>query len=66
MFKSLSQDIAHSSAIAKYQVSPCSIYHPDVIEALPGEFTQPWKQFWIGYKPVISPIVETPTTVYQH
>lgn len=37
---------AHQSALGKYQVSPFSLYHPDVIAAYPQYFNRNWRRFW--------------------
>ncbi len=43
-------EIAHPAALGKYQVSPYSVYHPDVIRAInlaePGSFNRNWLNFW--------------------
>lgn len=46
MGRGLGYDAAHASALSKYQVSPFSVYHPDVIQALPGTFNDNWFAFW--------------------
>ncbi|GAB1159754.1 hypothetical protein YWY31_57790 [Paenibacillus illinoisensis] len=46
MGKGMSYDAAHASAIQKYEVSPFSVYHPDVITSMPGEFNSSWFKFW--------------------
>lgn len=44
-------DIAHSAVLNKYEVSPFSVYHPDVIQVLgPSHFNSSWWNFW-GIKP---------------
>jgi RHS repeat-associated protein len=44
-------DVAHSAVLNKYEVSPFSVYHPDVIQALgPSHFNSSWWNFW-GIKP---------------
>ena len=43
-------DIAHSSALNKYEVSQFSVYHPDVIENNSSQFSLAWKRFWEGNK----------------
>lgn len=44
-------DIAHAAVLNKYEVSPFSVYHPDVIQALgPSHFNSKWWNFW-GIKP---------------
>jgi filamentous hemagglutinin len=46
----LSYDAAHAEALQKYNVSPFSVYHPDVITTInkiePGSFNQNWLNFW--------------------
>jgi hypothetical protein len=44
--KGLPYDAAHASALGKYGVSPYSVYHPSVIEALPDWFDNAWRAFW--------------------
>lgn len=39
-------EVAHAAALRKYQVSPFSVYHPDVIRSLPEEFNANWLKFW--------------------
>ncbi len=39
-------DVAHAAALQKYGVSPFSVYHPDVVSALPGHFNDNWFNFW--------------------
>lgn len=43
-------DIAHPASLQKYQVSPFSVYHPDVIRQVnllePGSFNNNWIEFW--------------------
>ncbi|MEC0128992.1 WXG100 family type VII secretion target [Paenibacillus pabuli] len=46
MGKGMGYDAAHASAIQKYEVSPFSVYHPDVIKSMPGEFNSSWFKFW--------------------
>ncbi len=41
-------DAAHDAALLKYQVSPFSVYHPEVIQANPGIFNSSWFNFWGG------------------
>jgi len=43
-------DIAHSSALSKYEVSQFSVYHPDVIANNSSQFSLAWKRFWEGNK----------------
>lgn len=44
--RGLTYDAAHAGALAKYGVSPFSVYHPEVIQALSGEFNSNWLRFW--------------------
>ena len=37
---------AHQQALKDYEVSPFSVYHPDVIKAHPDEFNQKWQKAW--------------------
>ncbi|HBL14958.1 MAG TPA: hypothetical protein DD379_26905 [Cyanobacteria bacterium UBA11162] len=37
---------AHIKAIQYYQVSPFSLYHPEVIQACPDDFNQKWRDSW--------------------
>jgi filamentous hemagglutinin len=50
----LGYDAAHAASLNKYQVSPYSVYHPDVITTLteqtPGYFNNNWLRFW-GIEP---------------
>lgn len=46
MSRGVSYDIAHDAAIARYDVSPFSTYHPDVIRAFPDLFNDNWFNFW--------------------
>lgn len=46
MGRGLSYDVAHAAALEKYGVSPYSVYHPDVIKALPDHFNSNWSKFW--------------------
>ncbi len=39
-------DIAHPSALQKYEVSPFSVYHPEVIGKYSECFGPAWKKFW--------------------
>jgi YD repeat-containing protein len=45
---------AHQFALDKYQVSPFSVYHPEVISQLnriePGYFNNNWTKFWQEYQ----------------
>ncbi len=46
MGQGVEYDEAHAAAIAKYGVSPYSIYPPDVINAFPDVFNNNWFAFW--------------------
>lgn len=37
---------AHQQALKYYEVSPFSVYHPDVIKAYPDEFNKNWEIAW--------------------
>jgi len=39
-------EVAHAGALSKYGVSPFSVYHPEVIKALPDVFNENWFKFW--------------------
>jgi len=39
-------DVAHSAALAKYDVSPFSVYHPDIIQAFRADFSPAFRRFW--------------------
>lgn len=39
-------DAAHDAALRKYDVSPFSVYHPEVIQSNPGLFNPNWRAFW--------------------
>lgn len=46
MQQGLSYNEAHQQALKDYDVSPFSVYHPDVIKACPDEFNKNWKIAW--------------------
>jgi YD repeat-containing protein len=46
MARGLSYDVAHAASLEKYGVSPYSVYHPDVIRAMPEHFNSNWYKFW--------------------
>lgn len=52
MARGLDYPSAHQAALSKYQVSPFSVYHPEVIQQInliePGSFNPKWLQFWRG------------------
>lgn len=46
MRQGLSYNEAHQQALKDYDVSPFSVYHPDVIRAYPDEFNKNWERAW--------------------
>lgn len=46
MKNGMNYDTAHSLALKKYDVSPFSVYHPDVISEFSSSFGPAWKKFW--------------------
>ncbi|NJK91117.1 MAG: hypothetical protein HC904_04355 [Blastochloris sp.] len=46
MGRGMSYDAAHAAALQKYNVSPFSLYHPEVIQANPGIFGTGFKNYW--------------------
>ena len=50
MTRGISYETAHTAALAKYNVSPFSVYHPKVIQSMPEAFNENWFRFW-GIKP---------------
>lgn len=46
MSKRLSYEEAHVVALETYQVSPFSVYHPEVIQQNPRAWGKPWFKFW--------------------
>lgn len=46
MNRGLGYPDAHQAALSKYDVSPYSVYHPEVIRAFPDEFNSNWSKFW--------------------
>ncbi|MFY0517965.1 hypothetical protein ACOMCU_09035 [Lysinibacillus sp. UGB7] len=46
MKKGVDYDTAHEMAIKKYNVSPFSVYHADVIKSMPDIFNKNWRKFW--------------------
>ena len=42
----MSYDDAHAAALETYQVSPFSVYHPEVIQQNPSAWGKPWFKFW--------------------
>ncbi len=64
MSKGMGYIEAHQFALNKYQVSPFSVYHPDVISAVnaiePGSFNSKWIDFWSNYQPILHKIPPNP------
>ncbi|MHB1222369.1 MAG: hypothetical protein ACYC0J_10275 [Gammaproteobacteria bacterium] len=56
MNKGMEYSSAHLQALNKYQVSPFSVYHPDVISQVnliePGSFNINWINFWNKYQDI--------------
>jgi RHS repeat-associated protein len=46
MGRGMAYEAAHASALSKYQVSPFSVYHPEVVQAMPDQFNSNWLRFW--------------------
>lgn len=46
MEQGLTYTEAHKKALEYYEVSECSVYHPDVIKACPDEFNKYWRKAW--------------------
>ena len=46
MDQELSYEEAHSAALARYEVSPFSVYSPEVIQDNPSWFATGWFKFW--------------------
>jgi hypothetical protein len=46
MKNGMSYDVAHKAALDFYEVSPFSVYHPEVIKANPEWFNSNWLKFW--------------------
>jgi len=46
MARGVPYDMAHNTALDKYNVSRFSIYHPDVIRSMPETFNANWFKFW--------------------
>jgi hypothetical protein len=42
----MAYEAEHAQALAKYGVSDFSVYHPDVIRAMPNVFHSNWRGFW--------------------
>ena len=43
--RGLGYDAVHEAALQKYGASPFSIYHPDVIRAMPEWFNNAWRGY---------------------
>lgn len=46
MQKGISYEVAHEAVLQKYNVSPYSVYHPEVIQQFSEWFNQGFKNFW--------------------
>jgi RHS repeat-associated protein len=46
MGRGMSYGAAHSGALAKYGVSPFSVYHPEVVQQFSSAFNSNWASFW--------------------
>lgn len=46
MQQGLTYEEAHQQALKDYEVSPFSVYHPDVIRSCSDEFNKNWKRAW--------------------
>jgi hypothetical protein len=46
MAKGVAYEVAHSAALAKYGVSPFSVYSADVVRRFPEYFNSSWFRFW--------------------
>ena len=46
MQQGMAYDIAHLLALEKYEVSPFSVYSPDVIRQFPEMFSKGFMKFW--------------------
>lgn len=46
MQKGIAYEIAHEAVLKKYNVSPYSVYHPEVIQQFSEWFNQGFKNFW--------------------
>jgi len=40
------QSVVHEETLEALSQSPFSLYHPEVIDALPEYFNSAWRQFW--------------------
>ena len=46
MQKGISYELSHEAVLQKYNVSPYSVYHPEVIQQFSEWFNQAFKNFW--------------------
>jgi hypothetical protein len=46
MQKGIPYEVAHEAVLQKYNVSPYSVYHPEVIQQFSEWFNQGFKDFW--------------------
>jgi hypothetical protein len=46
MGRGMGWDAAHAAALAKYNVSPFAVYHPEVITRFPDHFSPGYGNFW--------------------
>ncbi|QUH31967.1 hypothetical protein HYG85_08790 [Vallitalea guaymasensis] len=46
MQKGIAYKAAHEAVLQKYNVSPYSVYHPEVIQQFSEWFNQGFKNFW--------------------
>jgi hypothetical protein len=46
MIRGVEYDVAHAAALAKYGVSPFSVYGPEVIQQFPELFNSNWRNTW--------------------
>jgi filamentous hemagglutinin len=44
--RGMTYESAHSAALGKYGVTEYDLYHPDVVDALPGSFNNSWRTYW--------------------
>jgi hypothetical protein len=46
MGRGMTHGAAHSGALAKYGVSPFSVYHPEAVKEFSSAFNSNWTSFW--------------------
>lgn len=46
VYSGILQEDAHKMALRYYEVSPFSVYHPDVIKMKPEWWNNSWFEFW--------------------